>query len=166
MNLVQEILYELIEAAQPTSLLCVTSGSTPSSVHQFLSHHPNSQVTLVEAEQALTELQGMGRFDYAVLSRALEPLEPPAGAALIARVRDIHCHRFALACRHIDAHHREGEWSEPELLALTLTLHRRVREDGAWHSVYTYDVDSYNPKREWNSPEDWANPQNFRRYRW
>ena len=166
MNLVQEILYELLEAARPASLLCVTSGTAPSSVHQYRSHHPDCRVTVVEAERALADLAPLGRFDYAVLSRALEPLDPRDGAALIARVRDLHCHRFALACRHVDAHHREGEWSEPELLALTLTLHRRVREDGAWHSVYTYDVDSYNPERDWNSPENWANPRNFRRYRW
>lgn len=166
MNLVQEIIYELIEAAKPSSLLCITSGPAPSSVQQLMAHHPDCDVTLVDAGSAPDALAGMGRFDYAVLSRALEPLDPKAGAAVIARVRDVHCHRFALACRHVDAHHREGLWSEPELLALALTLHRRVREDGAWHSVYTYDVDSYNPKREWNSPEDWAHPKNFRRYRW
>jgi DNA-binding transcriptional LysR family regulator len=166
MNLVQEILYEILETVSPSSLLCVASEAAPSSVQQFQAHHPDCRIERVEAEQALAELKEMGRFDYAVLSRALEPLAPEDGAALIARVRDIHCHRFALACRHTDAHHREGEWSEPELLSLALKLHRRVREDGVWHSVYTYDVDSYNRKRDWNSPENWANPENFRRYRW
>ena len=166
MNLVQEILYELLEAANPASLLCVTSGPAPASVTQFLSHHPGCEPTRVDAETALECLAGMGRFDYAVLSRALEPLDPKDGAAVIARVRDVHCHSFALACRHVDAHHKEGAWSEPELLALALNLHRRVREDGAWYSVYTYDVDTYNRQREWNSPDDWAHPRNFRRYRW
>jgi hypothetical protein len=166
MNLVQEILYELLVDLSPASLLCVTTGAAPSAVNQYLAHHEESRVTVVEPDAARIALADLGRFDYAVLSHALEPLEPSEGAALIARIRDMHCHRFALACRHTDAHHREGEWSEPELLALALTLHRRVREDGVWHSVYTYDVDTYNPKREWNSSENWANPQNFRRYRW
>ena len=66
----------------------------------------------------------------------------------------------------MDAHHREGAWSEADLKALSLSLHRRVREDGVWYSVYTYDIDTFNHRREWNSPEHWANPENFRRYRW
>lgn len=166
MNLVQEILYELLVDLSPASLLCVTTGETPSAVSQYLAHHQESRVTMLEPDAARTALADLGRFDYAILSHALEALEPSEGAALLARIRDVHCHRFALACRHVDAHHREGEWSEPELLALALTLHRRVREDGVWHSVYTYDVDTYNPRREWNSPDNWANPENFRRYRW
>ena len=166
MNLVQEILYELLVDLSPASLLCVTTGETPSAVSQYLAHHQESRVTMLEPDAARTALADLGRFDYAILSHALEALEPSEGAALLARIRDVHCHRFALACRHVDAHHREGEWSEPELLALALTLHRRGREDGVWHSVYTYDVDTYNPNREWNSPDNWANPENFRRYRW
>lgn len=166
MNLVQEILYELLEEFSPSSLLCVAAGSAPSSVNQYLAHRDGSRLTLIEPDNAAAALSDKGRFDYAVLSHALETVAPSEGAALIARIRDVHCHRFALACRHTDAHHREGEWSEPELLALALTLHRRVKEDGIWHSVYTYDVDTYNPNREWNSPENWANPENFRRYRW
>ncbi len=37
-------------------------------------------------------------------------------------------------------------------------------EDGriAWR----YDIDRYNPERPWNSPEDWAHPENFERFRW
>ncbi len=166
MNLVQEILYELLVDLSPASLLCVTTGEAPSAVSQYLAHLQESRVTMLEPDAARTALDDLGRFDYAILSHALEVLEPSEGAALLARIRDVHCHRFALACRHTDAHHREGEWSEPELLALALTLHRRVREDGVWHSIYTYDVDTYNPRRQWNSPENWANPENFRRYRW
>lgn len=166
MNLVQEILYELLQAADPVRLLCITGETVPSSIQQFGAHHTDTSITMLRVPADLDQLEQLGRFDYAVLSHALELLEPAEGAALIARVRDLHCHRFALACRHVDAHHREGEWSEPELLALSLTLHRRVREDGTWHSVYTYDVDTYNPKREWNNAEDWARPENFRRYRW
>ena len=166
MNLVQEILYELLEAAAPESLLCVTPDGPLSSVQQYLAHSAGCEVLSIDPRQAPDELAAVGRFDYGVLSGALETLDPAAGAALIARLRDLHCHRFALACRHQDARHREGSWTEPRLLALALQLHRRIDQDGVWYSVYTYDIDSYNPEREWNNPENWANPGNFRRYRW
>ena len=166
MNLVQEILYELLEAAAPKTLLCVSAEGAVSSVDQYLAHHGDCALTSMDHLEATDLLSRQGRFDYAVLSGALEDIPHDSGGALIARLRDLHCHRFAVACRHADAHHREGTWSETELLAMALSLHRRIREDGVWFSVYTYDIDSFHRQREWNNPEHWANPENFRRYRW
>ena len=166
MNLVQEILFELLEATTPGSLVCVSPSPSLSSVEQYLAHHGHCRLTAMRPGEALERLEGRDRFDYAVLSGALEALSPDNGAALIARLRDLHCHRFAVACLHADAHHREGAWSEGDLLAMALSLHRRIAEDEVWYSVYTYDIDTFNRKREWNDPTDWANPENFRRYRW
>lgn len=166
MNLVQEILYELLEATAPKTLLCVTANPSLSSVDQYLTHHDDCDLTTMPPTGAPRRLAQKGRFDYAVLSGALEEMEHEDGAALIARLRDFHCHRFALACTHADAHHAEGAWPEAEMLAMALSLHRRVDEDGVWHSVYTYDIDTFNRRREWNDPTNWANPGNFRRYRW
>jgi hypothetical protein len=166
LNLVQEILYELLEATAPKTLLCVSAEGVVSSVDQYVAHNADCALTTMAPAEATDLLAEQGRFDYAVLSGALEDVPHDDGAALIARLRDLHCHRFALACRHADAHHREGAWSEAELLAMALSLHRRIREDGVWFSVYTYDIDTFNRRREWNNPEHWANPDNFRRYRW
>lgn len=166
MNLVQEILYELLEATAPVTLLCVSPDPSLSSVEQYLAHQDHCRLTAMRPEEALEQLEDHDRFDYAVLCGALEALSPKDGAALIARLRDLHCHRFAVACVHADAHHREGAWSEGDLLAMALSLHRRIAEDEVWYSVYTYDIDTFNRRREWNDPADWANPQNFRRYRW
>ena len=49
------------------------------------------------------------------------------------------------------------------LLALALAPFEQL-DDGriAWR----YDIDRYNPERPWNNPEDWANPQNFDKFRW
>ena len=32
--------------------------------------------------------------------------------------------------------------------------------------LFWYDADRFNPEREWNNPDHWANPENFKRYRW
>ena len=34
------------------------------------------------------------------------------------------------------------------------------------YDCYSYEITNYNKKRSWNSPEYWANPQNFDRFRW
>ncbi len=79
--------------------------------------------------------------------------------------RNLHCHRFAVTHRHAPA--ADDPWTDGRFLGLTLALHRRITEGtGIETSIYAYDIDTYNRKREWNSPDDWANPQNFHRWRW
>ena len=31
---------------------------------------------------------------------------------------------------------------------------------------YSYNLKTYNIKRDWNNPKGWANPENFDKYRW
>ena len=32
--------------------------------------------------------------------------------------------------------------------------------------IFTYNLESYNKKRNWNNADGWANPENFDKYRW
>jgi len=56
-----------------------------------------------------------------------------------------------------------GDWTRDELLALgyqetkQLSLNRRC---------YLYDAETSDQPRDWNNPTYWANPENFRKYRW
>ena len=117
-----------------------------------------AEVTHVAAATATTKLEELGRFDFAIVSGLLEEVEPADAEAVLGRLKNLHTSRFLLladparACLGHDA-----------LLALALApfehlAHGRV----AWR----YDLDRYNPERRWNNPEDWANPQNFDRFRW
>lgn len=45
-----------------------------------------------------------------------------------------------------------------DLLALAFTRSGQLGE----RSLYRYELDSYNPRREWNNPEHWAHPGNYR----
>ena len=31
---------------------------------------------------------------------------------------------------------------------------------------HSYNLKTYNLKRDWNNPKGWANPENFNKYRW
>jgi hypothetical protein len=164
MDLTQETLLEMLEDAAPTRLLCV-APAPPASVKHWATHGADRQVEHVAPAGALEALGGLGRFDYAFVTDALASLDVSEGMALLARLRDLHCHRFAVTHRHAPA--EDDPWTDGRFLSLTLALHRRITEgDGIETSVYAYDIDTYNRRREWNSPEDWANPQNFHRWRW
>ena len=43
---------------------------------------------------------------------------------------------------------------------------KREEQDESGLTVYSYDIASYNKKREWNNSRFWANPENFDKYRW
>ena len=111
-------------------------------------------------------LDGLGRYDLGLLYGALESRPVADGSALIARLRDVHCRRLCITWRPRGRHDGEASWTHERFLSLALALCRRIDQDGVRTEIYLYDIDHYNPRREWNNPDKWANPQNFRRYRW
>jgi hypothetical protein len=118
----------------------------------------DAEVTRLAATDAPEKLEELGRFDFAVVAGLLEELEAAAAEAVLGRLKNLHTSRFLLladparACLGHDA-----------LLALALAPFEHVADGRvAWR----YDLDRYNPERRWNNPEDWANPQNFDRFRW
>ena len=160
MDLIQETLLELLEANRPGSLLSVGKRDLPC-IRTWLDHDYECDVTRLAPGDAAGLLPSLGRFEYVFVTDTLEILDVDQGSALLARLRDIHCHRFAVTC----AQGCPG-WAPDKFLALALSLHRRIAQDGRTFCVYTHDIDTYNRERDWNTPEHWAHPRNFQRYRW
>ena len=118
----------------------------------------SAAVTRLAAAEAADKVAGLGRFDLAIVSGLLEEVEAADAEAVLGRLKNLHTSRFLLladparACLGHDA-----------LLALALAPFEHLADGRiAWR----YDLDRYNPERRWNNPEDWANPQNFDRFRW
>lgn len=96
------------------------------------------------------------RADVALVVDQLEHMSKFEGAHMLARLRDIHCGRVVLILA-------DDAWEPVELLALGFI---QVQRPAACGRVYLFDPDRFNEQREWNNPSDWANPENFRKYRW
>ena len=95
----------------------------------------------------------------AELGIVVAPLDfmPRAGAEqLLARLRDVHCDKVLL----LDA----GNHWTPETLRPLGYLETECPSVAG--RCYLYDPDVFNQPREWNNSSDWANPGNFRKYRW
>lgn len=97
-------------------------------------------------------------FDLGLIHDALEHIDAGKAVQVLARLRDQVCREVVLELEHSDATPGAGD-------LLALGFERLEPRPGA-ATLYRYDVDSYNPAREWNTAEDWANPENFDRYRW
>lgn len=106
----------------------------------------------LRADATVADLDGLGIYDLGlVLDLAA------ADESLLGRLRDLHTRRLLVA----------GEAArrfEPRRMrALGFEHHPSPDADGG---AYLYDRDSFNREREWNSPDNWANPENFDKYRW
>lgn len=146
----EDCVARLLAEYAPASLLVIGDAAhTPET---------SAEVTHLAAAEAPDMLEALGRFEFAIVSGLLEEVEAADAEAVLGRMKNLHTSRFLLladparACLGHDA-----------LLALALAPFEHLADGRvAWR----YDLDRYNPERRWNNPEDWANPQNFDRFRW
>jgi hypothetical protein len=113
----------------------------------------------VDAYETLSGPGDLPRPLRAQLGIVVTPLEymPRSKAEqLLSRLRDVHCEKVLL----LDT---ESGWS-PDILRSLGYL--EVKRPSARGRCYMFDPDIFNQPREWNNSTDWANPENFRRYRW
>lgn len=114
--------------------------------------------TRIAAESAGRELEGLGRFDLAILGEVAERLPADETTALLGRLKNLHTDRFLLL---VDP--ARSSLDRDALLGLALLPLEPAEGD---RQAWLYDLDRYNPEREWNNPADWAHPENFDRFRW
>jgi hypothetical protein len=146
----EDCVARLLGEYAPASLLVIGDAvPAPESV---------AEVTRLAAAAATTQLEELGRFDFAIVSGLLEEVGAADAEAVLGRLKNLHTSRFLLL-----ADPARACLGHDELLALALAPFEHLADGRvAWR----YDLDRYNPERRWNNPEDWANPQNFDRFRW
>lgn len=95
------------------------------------------------------------RFSLALVVDQLPHLSKADASHLLAELRDRYAERTVVC--------NEGVLSRPELLALGYLPQDQALLDG---DVYLHDPEEFYPRREWNDNRNWANPQNFNKFRW
>jgi hypothetical protein len=145
-----DCLARLLQTWRPADVLLV--GSIP----ELPATAPGA--TRVPVDESGVPLEGLGRFDLAVVAEVTERLDAAAAVAVLGRLKNLHTDRFVLFVDPL-----RSSLDRDALLGLALEPLEPL-DDGllAW----LYDIDRYNPERDWNNPEDWAHPENFDRFRW
>jgi hypothetical protein len=145
-----ECIATLLESCAPRRLLVIGDPPVPATAAATL--------TRVAVEDAAAELSALGRFDLVIVAGLAESLDAPAAEGVLGRLKNLHTDRFLLLVDPLCS-----KLGHDALLVLALA-HVEKLADGriAWR----YDIDLYNPERRWNNPEDWANPENFEKFRW
>ncbi len=104
------------------------------------------------------------RFDLAVVANTLEHCDRSAGEKLLGQLRNLHANHLVIVYQR----RPNSEWQAAHFYALGLHLKQTFENNEAGEplELYTYDIESYNHKREWNTARFWANPENFGKYWW
>ena len=106
--------------------------------------------------QSVDDLPADLRMGLGIVFDQLEFLDKPAAVHLLSRLRDQHCERVAVCLS-------KPILTEREMLALGYMEQKRPSIDGR---LFLFDPDMFFTRREWNTPNHWANPENFSKYRW
>ena len=115
---------------------------------------PSGIIVAADVQDA-NQLELSARYAVVVVIDQLELMPINSGLALLARLRDCHSDDVFL---HIANDYLTGQ----ELLALGY-MPTGGQNEGRW---FRYQREQFYEERTWNTPEQWAHPENFLRKRW
>ena len=98
------------------------------------------------------DLDSLGHLGLIVVTDQIEHMTTDAARHLLARLRDRHAGTLIV-------HDPERVFTTSDYLALGFEV------DGL-PACYVYDATAASRQRDWNTAENWANPENFDRFRW
>lgn len=153
-----QALLHIIRHCQPRSILYCGKSAAEASEH-WRKEMPEAQLSRLSMPPDNT-LTSQSPVDLTLLSDCLETLSWSEGELLLGQLRNFVSGQIAV---HMSG---DAKLQFTDFLALGF---KRWESDGLMldHGcIYTYDIATYNHKRQWNSPENWANPENWDKYRW
>lgn len=153
-----QALFQIIQQCKPRSILYCGASAAEAS-ERWCKERPETQLFRLSVTPD-TNLGSQSPVDLSLLSDCLETLSWSESELLLGQLRNFVSGQIAVyLCG-------PATLQFTDFLALGF---KRWESDGMLVDdghIYTYDIATYNHKRQWNSPENWANPENWDKYRW
>lgn len=159
----QSLLAGLLDSHQPRSLLTVSLNPIPV-VAQWCEDHDCELITIAEPSP-FNLLETIQRVDLAVVADQLEYMSHAEGESLLGLLRNLHTDSLVVVYQQTLAPERL-RWPANGFFALGCRHEGTFTQDDRSLDMFSYDLDSYNFKRQWNNPRFWANPENWGKYWW
>lgn len=106
------------------------------------------------------------RFDVAVLLYICQPPDWECFERLVAQLRDIQAQRLIVvlpAKRRVQPSKGLGD---SQMLALGLDALGEAESQATVVELYGFDIDRYKKTPDWLNARNWANPENWGKFRW
>ena len=142
------------KANQESNYLVLSRTEPPLPMEQFFPG--DASVEWLCHVYSADDVVAVNRADLGIVFDQLEHMEKSERVHLLSRLRDHCCIRVLLHCA-------DQVLTNQELLALGFIEQESLSEDGHF---FLFDPDIFFERRDWNTPDKWANPENFKKYRW
>ncbi|QSP95772.1 hypothetical protein LPB19_05010 [Marinobacter salinisoli] len=158
-SLLQQVLASILDTCQPESLLCC--GATADTVGEhWHQHSKNTRMSRIDPKDPNSDLPLNSVHDLALVSDTLEHLPFDEGALFLGQLRNYGTHQIAVLAGE------SPDWAFKDFLGLGFRRHTELEQRDGTVTLYTYNLDNYNHKRQWNNPKHWANPEMWGKAWW
>lgn len=154
-----ETLARIIDTSSPATLLsCGALATKVSRIWQ--KHQKGVDVRTLDTTDPNASLRLDRVADLALITGTLEHLPHDEGALLLGQLRNYGTHQIAVLMGETP------DWAFTDFIGLGFRRHAELENDNGALTLYTYNLDTYNHKRAWNTPENWANPEMWGKAWW
>ena len=159
----QERLAAILDSHQPSSIVTVSLNPIPV-VSQWCKDH-DCKLVEIQEQDPFAALEEIERVDMAIVADQLEYMSQRDGEALMGLLRNLHTDSMVAVYQPRLAPEKL-RWPHNGFLALGCREEGHFAQDGRELDIYSYDLDDYNFRRQWNNPRFWANPEHWGKYWW
>ncbi|HEC59982.1 MAG TPA: hypothetical protein ENI24_10490 [Methylophaga sp.] len=149
------ILSPLIKQCQPQSLLLAGDIA----IHSCNEWH-DAKPYVLKTPFSIQQLVDLPTIDLAIISEITETLPKTQAMQWLGLMRNAHAQHI-IVISEITGAMQQG-WQLADYLALGM---KRMAIVENYH-LYSYNIETYQLKRDWLNSRFWANPDNFDKYRW
>lgn len=153
------VLLHIIEYCAPSRVICCGQAAR-AAVIRWQDAHPETVIRYLVPSSAVDSIPRDETFDLVVMSGCLEQLSKADSELLLGQLRN------SVSPQIIVHMAGDGPLGFGDFIALGFKRWESETLKPDTGCIYTYDIASYNHKRQWNTPENWANPENWDKYRW
>jgi Family of unknown function (DUF6231) len=109
---------------------------------------------------SLEQLADLPTMDLAIISELTETLTKELATQWLGILRNRHVSHIIVISEREKA--LQQGWQLTDFLAMGFKLHGNHDDT----DIFSYAIESYQPKRDWLNARFWANPENYNKYRW
>jgi hypothetical protein len=145
----------LIAQFESESVLIV--GETAQNCYQ---NEHNIQTQAINSPFDIKQLSSLQSIDLAIVSDVIDTLSKSEAMQWLGTLRNRHAPHIVIISNS-EASNQQG-WQLSDYLALGM---KQVKTTGQ-HHVFSYAIENYQRKKDWLNSKNWANPENYGKYRW
>ncbi len=158
-------IFALLDKLAPASLLTVMPDAE-AVFSGYLQQHPTIDFAALTGSELLSS-DFHKRYRLALVDNTLEYMRKQDGAALIAKLRDIHAEiLYVIIPTGPGWTNLQTTWNAADMIALGLRQDARYGPDDKGKQLYHFDIYDYKITPDWLNSQHWSNPQMWNKARW